>query len=164
MKKLCLILALIMALGALVGCSSGPDKDGYYHAGATFEYDGFKVKVGKYEVGSDGLISIPFEVTNERAESYNNYSFETWRCVFDKDPDWRKAEGEKIFYHWNFKEIPGGDTKKMVASILYRGVGEYKIYCTRTGVIDGTDNRDPDEKIIVFKISKSDATKAGLTL
>lgn len=151
MKKLCLILALIMALGVLAGCSSGPDKDGYYHAGATFEYDGFEVKVGKYKIVNGDTIEIPFEVTNKRTESYNNYSFKTWRYVFNDEINWFNTQS-KIFYHWNFKEIPGGDTKEMIASIPYLGAGEYKIYCTKTGVVDGTDNRDPDEKIIVFRI------------
>lgn len=151
MKKLCLILALIMALGVLVGCSSGPDKDGYYHAGATFEYDGFKVKVGKYEIVGD-KVTVPIEITNKRTDSYGNTNFATWRSGFNDEVDSTFFGIFDLVYY--SESIPGGDTVKMVASMPYQGAGEYKIYCTKTGVVEGENLRDPDEKIIVFKIKE----------
>ena len=149
MKKLCLILALIMALGVLAGCSSGPDKDGYYHAGATFEYDGFKVKVGKYEIVDD-KVTVPIEITNKRTDSYGNTNFATWRSGFNDEVDSTFFGIFDLVYY--SESIPGGDTVKMVASMPYQGAGEYKIYCTKTGVVEGENLRDPDEKIIVFKV------------
>lgn len=149
MKKLCLILALIMALGVLAGCSSGPDKDGYYHAGATFEYDGFKVKVGKYEIVDDN-VTVPIEITNKRTDSYGNTNFATWRSGFNDEVDSTFFGIFDLVYY--SESIPGGDTVKMVASMSYQGTGEYKIYCTKTGVVEGENLRDPDEKIIVFKV------------
>lgn len=149
MKKLCLILALIMVLGVLVGCSSGPDKDGYYHAGATFEYDGFKVKVGKYEIVDD-KVTVPIEITNKRTDSYGNTNFATWRSGFNDEVDSTFFGIFDLVYY--SESIPGGDTVKMVASMSYQGTGEYKIYCTKTGVVEGENLRDPDEKIIVFKV------------
>lgn len=151
MKKLCLILALIMALGVLAGCSSGPDKDGYYHAGATFEYDGFKVKVGKYEIVGD-KVTVPIEITNKRTDSYGNTNFATWRSGFNDEVDSTFFGIFDLVYY--SESIPGGDTVKMVASMPYQGAGEYKIYCTKTGVVEGENLRDPDEKIIVFKIKE----------
>lgn len=151
MKKLCLILALIMVLGVLVGCSSGPDKDGYYHAGATFEYDGFKVKVGKYEIVGD-KVTVPIEITNKRTDSYGNTNFATWRSGFNDEIDSTFFGIFDLVYY--SESIPGGDTVKMVASMSYHGAGEYKIYCTKTGVVEGENLRDPDEKIIVFKIKE----------
>ena len=38
----------------------------------------------------------------------------------------------------------------MVATIQYQGEGEYKIYCTKTGDVE--NYKDPNEKIIVFRI------------
>lgn len=161
MKKLCLILALIMMLGVLAGCSSGPDKDGYYHAGATFEYDGFKVKVGKYEIVGDN-VTVPIEITNKRTDSYGNTNFATWRSGFNDEVNFTLFG---IFDFGYYSEsIPGGDTVKMVASMPYRGAGEYKIYCTKTGVVDGEfyeRAKDPNEKIIVFKIKEK--KNSGLT-
>ncbi len=151
MKKLCLILALIMALGVLAGCSSGPDKDGYYHAGAAFEYDGFKVKVGKYEIVDD-KVTVPIEITNKRTDSYGNTNFATWRSGFNDEIDSTFFGIFDLVYY--SESIPGGDTVKMVASMSYHGAGEYKIYCTKTGVVEGENLRDPDEKIIVFKIKE----------
>lgn len=151
MKKLCLILALIMALGVLAGCSSGPDKDGYYHAGAAFEYDGFKVKVGKYEIVDDN-VTVPIEITNKRTDSYGNTNFATWRSGFNDEVDSTFFGIFDLVYY--SESIPGGDTVKMVASMPYQGAGEYKIYCTKTGVVEGENLRDPDEKIIVFKVKE----------
>lgn len=151
MKKLCLILALIMALGVLAGCSSGPDKDGYYHAGAAFEYDGFKVKVGKYEIVDD-KVTVPIEITNKRTDSYGNTNFATWRSGFNDEIDSTFFGIFDLVYY--SESIPGGDTVKMVASMSYHGAGEYKIYCTKTGVVEGENLRDPDEKIIVFNVKE----------
>lgn len=145
MKKLCLILALIMALGVLVGCSSGPDKDGYYHAGATFEYDGFKVKVGKYEIVGD-KVTVPIEITNKRTDSYGNTNFAAWRGGFNDEVN----VGFLFDFVYYSESIPGGDTVTMVASMPYQGAGEYKIYCTKTGDVE--NYKDPNEKIIVFKV------------
>lgn len=159
MKKLCLILALIMALGVLAGCSSGPDKDGYYHAGAAFEYDGFKVKVGKYEIVGD-KVTVPIEITNKRTDSYGNTNFATWRSGFNDEVDSTFFGIFDLVYY--SESIPGGDTVKMVASMSYQGTGEYKIYCTKTGVVEGENLRDPDEKIIVFDVEADAAADAAM--
>ena len=156
MKKLCLILALIMALGVLAGCSSGPDKDGYYHAGATFEYDGFKVKVGKYEIVGD-KVTVPIEITNKRTDSYGNTNFATWRSGFNDEVDSTFFGIFDLVYY--SESIPGGDTVKMVASMSYQGAGEYKIYCTKTGDVE--NYKDPNEKIIVFNVKGEKNSKSA---
>ena len=156
MKRLCLILALIMALGVLAGCSSGPDKDGYYHAGATFEYDGFKVKVGKYEIVGD-KVTVPIEITNKRTDSYGNTNFATWRSGFNDEVDSTFFGIFDLVYY--SESIPGGDTVKMVASMSYQGAGEYKIYCTKTGDVE--NYKDPNEKIIVFNVKGEKNSKSA---
>lgn len=156
MKKLCLILALIMALGVLAGCSSGPDKDGYYHAGAAFEYDGFKVKVGKYEIVDD-KVTVPIEITNKRTDSYGNTNFATWRSGFNDEIDSTFFGIFDLVYY--SESIPGGDTVTMVASMPYQGAGEYKIYCTKTGDVE--NYKDPNEKIIVFNVKGEKNSKSA---